>query len=153
MKLKLPRLVIFSIVIGILLRLIFALTTYHGDLAALVLAGDSLAVKHQFINFYESVFTIGTQGELKLPDHQMTFIYQPLAYFIPGLIYLPFTSVLKGLVDGLLHTNPYLLAGKSLFFSPYIQAPLILADLGILFLLPKFSAKERSASLPHSLVT
>jgi hypothetical protein len=147
-KLKLPRLVIFSIVIGILLRLIFALTTYHGDLAALVLAGDSLAVKHQFINFYESVFTIGTQGELKLPDHQMTFIYQPLAYFIPGLIYLPFAGLLKGLVDGLLHTNPYLLAGKSLFFPLLIyKLPLILADLGILFLLPKFFTKKKDQHL------
>ena len=142
----------YSIIFGIALRLILAVTTYHGDLAALVLAGKSLAVNHQFIDFYESVFTVGKQGELKLPDHKMIFIYQPLAYFLPGLFYLPFGGFINNIWEGLLHTGPYLLENKIIYLPLLIfKFPLILADLAIIWFLPMLFKKQNDKNLSQVL--
>jgi hypothetical protein len=142
------KLVIPIIIFGIFLRLILSITTYHGDLAALTLSAESISVNHKITDFYESVFTIGEQGELKLPDHQMTFIYQPLAYFIPNIFYFPFVPIIKNVTDGLLHTHPYNIGNKT-FYLPLLifKLPLLAADISLIWLIPLLFKNQKDKNL------
>ena len=123
-----------ALVLGIAIRLVLAITTYHSDLSALTISSHIILKGH--------VFSLYQQGLNFVSDG---LIYQPLAYFIPSLIYLPFAPLLSGISSILVRDPSVLLAGKSVYLPLLIyKLPLILADLSIIWLLPQlFKSKEK----------
>jgi hypothetical protein len=76
--------------------------------------------------------------------NDIVFNYQPLAYLLPSLVYLPFSSIVRQ--TGELFMNRDWVSHQSSQFIPLLtmyKLPMILADLAILFLLPKFFTKEK----------
>lgn len=128
-----------SIVFGVLLRLILSITTYHQDLGAIVLAGKYIVGDGMWLNFYNMTG--------KDVSHTI-FNYQPLAYLIPSVIYLPFMGIVKSFGE-LFINNSWLNSqpGNFNFLLLLFKLPMLLADLAILFLLPKFFQKENQKSL------
>lgn len=134
---------ITSIVLGILLRLILSITTYHQDLGAIALAGKYIVGDGKWLNFYDMTG--------KDVSHTI-FNYQPLAYLIPSVIYLPFVNIVKNF--GELLVNSSWLNSQSSNFNFILllfKLPMLLADLAILYLLPKFFEKDSHKNLSQIL--
>ncbi len=123
-----------ALILGIVIRLVLAVTTYHSDLSALTISSH-LILKGHIFDLYQQGLSFVSDG----------LIYQPLAYFIPSLVYLPFISLLSGISSLLIQSPSALLAGQSVYLPILIyKLPLILADLSIIWLLPKlFNSKKK----------
>jgi hypothetical protein len=111
------------IIVGILIRLLLSITTFHPDLSIFIIAGKTIILGNHWLSFYD----------VQLP-YQLVFNYPPLAYLIPSIIYLPFTGILQATADKLINTHP-----ETLFYLPLLiyKLPMILADISIVFLIPK----------------
>lgn len=135
----------FLIILGIVIRLILAVTTYHPDLSVFAFAGKLIVLDGHWLNFYN----YGVQylnGVATLFPHGMILNYQPLAYLIPSLFYLPFFPVLKDtaglIIDGTWHS-------QSPFYLPLLvyKLPLLIADISLIFLIPKLFASQTNKKL------
>lgn len=135
------KLFTLALIIGILLRLLLSVFTYHRDLAAYTTSAKLILVEGHLADFYDAVLRPDPQGL----SYQLSFNYQPLAYLIPATIYAPFTKLINSVADGLRHTDPYALVGQTFFLPLFIfKMPFLIADVLILFLLPKlFEVKKR----------
>lgn len=122
-----------ALVLGVIIRLVLAVTTYHSDLSALTISSH-LILKGHIFDLYQQGLNFVSDG----------LIYQPLAYFIPSLVYLPFAPLLAGISSLLVQTPSAVLAGKSVYLPILIyKLPLILADLSIVWLLPQLFTKKK----------
>ncbi len=135
---------LFSLVV----RLILALVTYHHDLNVLVFAAKIIVVEGHWLNFY----TYSVQylnGVPTLFPHNMVLNYQPLAYLIPSLIYLPFSLILKQSVDQVINDS----WNHGDIYLPLLiyKLPLILADILIFFLIPKMFKTRRNQKIAQLL--
>lgn len=129
------------IVLAVVLRLVLAITTYHSDLGAFAQAGRAIAGEGKWFSFYDTMLT---------PKIDTVFNYQPLAYIIPSIFYLPFRGLL--LETGNLVKNHDWITSNSSIFNPLLllyKYPMILADLAFLWLLPKFFSgkKEKETAM------
>lgn len=139
-------------IISFLLRIGLAISTYHSDIGAFALAGKYIVGEGKVLGFYDAVTIKGSQGELKLLGHQTVFNYQPLAYLIPSIIYLPFRSVVLNTVDKVININWEWLHQKNIYWPLLVyKLPMILADLAIVFLLPKLFEDRRKKRLAQIL--
>src|SRR5258706_2919456 len=129
----------WSICLGIALRLFLSLITYHSDLGAFAQAGKAIAGDGKWFNFYDTMLT---------PKIDTVFNYQPLAYLIPSVFYLPFRGVVLATGD-LIKNHNWILTYSS-WFNPLLllyKYPMILADLVFLWLLPKFFSGKKEKNL------
>lgn len=112
------------IILGIIIRLILSVITYHPDISIFIIAGKTILIDGHLTSFYDT----------ELPK-QLVFNYPPLAYFIPSLIYLPFISILENSFDKIINTRP-----ETYIYFPLLifKLPMILADISIIFLIKKF---------------
>lgn len=130
---------VIAILLGILLRLVLSITTYHQDLGAIALAGKYIVGDNMWLSFYNM-----TGRDI---SHTI-FNYQPLAYLIPSIIYLPFVNLVKQFGELLLNNSWLNSQPESFnFLLLLFKLPMLLADLAILFLLPKFFDKENHKQL------
>lgn len=139
-----------KIVIGlaIILRIGLAITTYHSDLGAFALAGKYIAGEGKWLSFYDTIASKDESGTLVVHRDDMIFNYQPLAYVIPSIIYLPFSNAVRETGDKLI-TREWISSNPSninLVLLLY-KLPMLLADLGILWLLPKLFSKKKHQDL------
>ncbi len=114
------------IVLAVLLRLFLAITTIHPDLtSAFVLSSKYLLLDSHWFDFYRFIPS--------LPNN-IVFNYPPLAYLLPSLIYAPFFSIIKTTAESLVFAPP-----STSYYLPLLvyKLPMILADLGVAFLLPR----------------
>lgn len=128
------KILIVSIIIGIIVRFVLSITTYHQDLGAIALAGKYIVGDGRWFDFYD----------LSTLDVSKTiFNYQPLAYLIPSIVYLPFADIVKNFGE-LLVNNSWLNSQPAnfSFLLLLFKLPMLLADLAILFLLPRFFEKD-----------
>ncbi len=127
------------IVAGIILRFIFAVTTYHQDLGAISLSGKYIVVDGLWTSFYDK------SGQ----DVSKTiFNYQPLAYLIPAVSYLPFKGYLESIGDTFVNAD--WMRGYPSFINFNLllyKLPMILADLACLFLIAKFFVDKKLKKL------
>lgn len=141
---KLKKIFLPLLVIGIILRLFISATTFHPDLRAYLLA-ENLIVNHgEVFSFYDHISKLSADNPLKLIFGDDIFIYQPLAYFIPSFFYLPFSKILSPLIgDLILNSNNFL--QSKLFYLPLIifKLPFLVFDLLILFFLPRLFPKDK----------
>ena len=139
-------------VIAFLLRIGLAVTTYHSDIGAFALAGKYIVGEGKVLSFYDAVTIKGDQGELKLLGHQTIFNYQPLAYLIPSVTYLPFRSLVINTADKVININWNWLHQRNIYWPLLVyKLPMILADLAIVFLLPKLFEDKRKKILAQIL--
>lgn len=129
-----------AVISGILIRLLLSIFTYHRDIAAYTTSAKLMLVENHWLDLYDAVLRPDPQGK----DYLLQFSYQPLAYLIPTAFYAPFTPLVASVADGLRHTGPYALVGKTFFLPLFIfKLPFLTADLLILFLLPKLFDKNK----------
>ncbi len=139
-------------ILAFLLRIGLAISTYHSDTGAFALAGKYIVGDGRVLGFYDAVTTKGNQGELKLLGHQTVFNYQPLAYLIPSVVYLPFRSIIIDTADRMVNINWEWLHGKIIYWPLLIyKMPMILADLAIVLLLPKLFEDKKKKRLSQVL--
>lgn len=141
-KIHLPQVVVFSVVIGLLLRLFFSLTTYHSDLGAFALAAKYIIGDNRPFTFYDA---LGSRTD-------MVFNYQPLAYLIPSAIYLPFKSIVVATGDLLINRSWIISLSSPLQPVLFLyKLPMIIADLLILLLIPRLFTIKRNKNLSRIL--
>jgi hypothetical protein len=131
--------IIILLVIGILIRLFLAFSTFHSDLQPFYFAGDVIA-KGNVLNFYDYLRHLpATDPTLKIYPTDL-FNYPPLVYFFLGplsyLISLPFS---RNLLHGFIFNLPGLLGNVQLnFLLLVLKLPYVPFDIGISALLYKF---------------
>lgn len=131
------------IVISIVIRLVLSLTTYHSDLGAFALAGKYIAGQGKWLTFYDTIASKDETGKMVVHRTDMVFNYQPLAYLIPSVFYLPFSSIVKETGELLINRNWLVLNGEEVNFLLLLyKLPMITADLAILFFISRLFIKE-----------
>ncbi len=125
-----------------------AINTYHTDIGAFALAGKYITGEGKWLSFYDSIASKNSTGMLVVHRDDMVFNYQPLAYLIPSTVYLPF----KGIIDqtGELLLNKQWISHQPIsirFILLIYKLPMILADVAILYLLPKFFIAARHQTI------
>jgi hypothetical protein len=135
---------VIAFIFALLLRLVLAATTYHPDLSVFVFASKLIVLDGHWLNFYDySVHYVN--GVATLFPHGMVLNYQPLAYLIPSLIYLPFTYILRHTADPIINST----WNHSTIYLPLLvyKLPLILADIAIFFSIPRLFTTTKNKKL------
>ncbi len=141
-KINLTRLVTFSVIIGILLRLLLSVTTYHSDLGAFALAGKYIVGDNRPLTFYDA---LGSRTD-------MVFNYQPLAYLLPSAAYLPFKSIVVTTGDLLINRSWITsLPGSIQPILLLYKLPMLIADLLILLFIPNLFSDPRKKKISRIL--
>ncbi len=146
------RKITIILVIGILIRLFLAFSTFHPDLQVFYYAGEVIA-KGNILNFYDYLRNLPPGDPILTIYPTNLFIYPPLFYFFFGpvshLLSSPFSyNILHNFIFGLsmvlgnLQLNLFLLA---------IKLPYLAFDLGIAFLLFRLFEKPKNKLLAFTL--
>lgn len=137
---------------AILIRIVFSATTYHSDLGAFASSGKYIAGEGKWFTFYDQIATKDETGKLIVHRNDVVYNYQPLAYILPSIVYLPFSSIVRQTGDSFMNRtwvtslNTPIVPLLSLY-----KLPMLLADLALLWLLPKFFTKEKNKKLTQLL--
>lgn len=146
------RKIITVLVIGILIRLVLAFSTYHSDVQPFYFAGEVIA-KGNVLNFYDYLRNLpATDPILKIYPTYL-FNYPPLVYFFMGpvsyLVSLPFG---RDLLHNFIFNLPSLLGNLQLnLLLLTLKLPYLAFDLGIGLLLYKFFEKPKNKFLAFTI--
>jgi hypothetical protein len=144
--------IIIVLVIGILIRLFLAFSTFHSDIQPFYFAGDVIA-KGNVLNFYDYLRKLPvTDPILKVYPIDL-FNYPPLVYFFLGplsyLISLPFS---RSLLHGFIYNLPGLLGNVQLnFLLLTLKLPYLAFDAGIAVFLYKLFKDPKNKFLALTL--
>jgi hypothetical protein len=133
------RKIIIVLVLGILIRLFLAFSTFHSDIQPLYFAGEVIA-KGNVLNFYDYLGKLPATAPILKIYPTYLFNYPPLVYFFLGplsyLISLPFS---RNLLHNFIFNLPGLLGNLQLnFLLLTLKLPYLPFDAGISILLYKF---------------
>ncbi|KKQ36693.1 MAG: hypothetical protein US53_C0042G0005, partial [Candidatus Woesebacteria bacterium GW2011_GWA1_37_7] len=145
------RVIVFIIVLGVLLRLILALGSFHPDIKAFYYAGEVIS-KGNFLNFYDYLGKLPVSDPIHKIYPANLFIYPPLMYFFIGpvthLLTLPFPG---GFLQSFVFDLPGILGNLQLnLLLLALKAPYILFDAAIGWLLYSFFKKPKNKILALS---
>jgi len=133
------------LILGIVLRLVFAATTFHNDLTAFVLASTYIN-KGEVITFYDQVRLLPPGDPIKNNYTDKIFNYQPLSYLIPSLFYLPFQPFIQQISrEFTLDAHKFLSSSRP--FEPVLilyKLPFIVFDLLCAFAIGKLAKDEKN---------
>jgi hypothetical protein len=137
--------IITILIIGIILRLILAFTTFHSDLTAFQFAGNMIASGH-ILDFYDYDLTL----EKKFQDLAL-FNYPPAIYLFHGVFNLIFGHLL-----GMTFINDYVfdhLAGDFLYSLHLLilKLPYFIFDIPAALLLTKFFSSKKEKLVAFAL--
>ena len=138
--------------LAIVIRILLSASTYHSDLGAFASAGKYIAGEGKWLTFYDEIASKDETGKMVVHRQDVVFNYQPLAYLIPSFFYLPFSSLIKQ--TGELFMNRDWVTSQNVPFIPLLslyKLPMILADLAMLWLLPRFFVKQKNKKLAQLL--
>lgn len=124
------------VVLTYILRFVLAGLTFHSDLTVFAFAGKLITVDGHWLDFYNHSVTY-QEGVAKLFPHQLILNYQPLAYILPSLVYLPFFSILRATALPLVEQSGSVITH---FFNPVLiiyKLPFLIADLSIFYFIAK----------------
>ena len=126
------RKIIIVIVIGLLIRLFLAFSTFHSDIQPFYFAGDVIA-KGNVLNFYDYLGKLPVSDPILKIYPTDLFNYPPLVYFFLGplsyLVSLPFS---RSLLHDFIFNLPGLLGNLQLnFLLLTLKLPYLPFDLGI----------------------
>ncbi len=146
------RKIITVLVIGILIRLLLAFSTYHSDIQAFYFAGEVIA-KGNVLNFYDYLRNLPVTDPILKIYPTYLFNYPPLVYFficlVSHLISLPFS---RDLLHSFIFNLPSLLGNLQLnLLLLTLKLPYLAFDLGIGLLLYKFFEKPKNKFLAFTI--
>ncbi len=136
------------IVLAVAIRLVISAVTYHQDTGAFALSGKYIAGEGKWLGFYDEIASKDQSGKLVVHRQDVVFNYQPLAYIIPSIFYLPFSSLVRQ--TGEQFINRHWVDSQNTAVIPLLtiyKLPMILADLAMIWLLPKFFKKTKNKRL------
>lgn len=114
-------------ILGLLIRIVLSVTTYHQDLGAITLASHHIVGEGQWLSFYNN------SGQ---DINKTIFNYQPLAYLIPAVFYSPFANFVSATAENYVNADwQKSFAGPFNFELLFYKLPMILADILIFFVL------------------
>lgn len=114
-------------IIGLLIRIVLSVTTYHQDLGAITLASHHIVGEWQWLSFYDN------SGK---DINKTIFNYQPLAYLIPAVFYSPFANFVSETAENYVNADwQKSFTGSFNFELLFYKFPMILADILIFFIL------------------
>lgn len=111
---------IVLIIIGLLLRILLALTTFHPDIRAFQFGGQLVAEGHIF-DLYDYIATLPQESEIVRIFNTDLFIYPPAIYWVHGIFNFIFSQVL-----GLKVINEFLIENRNSFLNPNFPLHLFL---------------------------
>lgn len=137
--------IILILVIGILLRLGLAFSTFHSDVQPFYFAGSVIA-KGNVFNFYDYLGNLPAGDPILKIYPPNLFNYPPLVYFFLGpisyLVSLPFS---RELMNGFIFDLPNQLGNLQLnFLLLILKLPYFVFDLGIAALIFKFFKEPKN---------
>lgn len=146
------RKIIVVLIIGILIRLVLAFSTYHSDIQPFYFAGEVIA-KGNILNFYDYLGNLPATSPILKIYPTYLFNYPPLVYFSLGtisyLVSLPFS---RDLLHNFIFNLPALLGNLQLnFLLLTLKLPYLAFDLGVGLLLYKFFEKPRNKFLAFAI--
>jgi hypothetical protein len=132
------RKIIIVLVVGLLVRLFLAFSTFHSDIQPFYFAGDVIA-KGNVLNFYDYLRNLPAMDSILKIYPADLFNYPPLVYFFLGplsyLISLPFS---RSLLHGFIFNLPGLLGNLQLnFLLLTLKLPYFVFDIGVAVFLYK----------------
>ena len=146
------RKIITVLIVGILIRLALAFSTYHSDVQPFYFAGNVIA-QGNVLNFYDYLRNLpATDPILKIYPTYL-FNYPPLVYFFMGpvsyLVSLPFS---RDLLHTFIFNLPGLLGNLQLnLLLLTLKLPYLAFDLGVALLLFKLFEKPRNKFLAFTI--
>lgn len=144
MKFKIFTVIAFSILS------IFSTFTYHPDLKAFILS-SRLINSGEVFTFYDHISKLPTDNFLKVYFGDDYFIYQPLAYLIPSIFYLPFSNHLNQSAEKIIYDESSL-SENSTYLPLFIyKLPFLIFSFLIFIYLPKLFNDERKKRLSQLL--
>lgn len=137
--------IILVLVLGVLIRLLLAFSTYHSDVQPFYFAGEIIA-KGNILNFYDYLGGLDVSNPILNTYPKSLFNYPPLVYFFLGpisyFVSLPFS---RELLHNFTFNLPSLLGNRELnFLLLTLKLPYLVFDLGLAFLLYKFFDKPKN---------
>lgn len=140
------------LVIGIILRIFLASTTYHSDVVPFDFAGKVIA-SGNIINFYDYLWDLPENHPYLKVYPRNLFNYPPLPYFFLGGVSLLTTWI----IDPVIHNNFVLDFSKTLG-SPQLNILLLLLklpyfffDIAVAYLIMSFFKEEKDKKLAFAL--
>lgn len=146
------RKIIIVLVLGVLIRLFLAFSTFHSDIQPLYFAGEVIS-KGNVLNFYDYLGKLPATNPILKIYPTYLFNYPPLVYFFLGplsyLVSLPFS---RNLLHNFIFNLPGLLGNLQLnFLLLTLKLPYLLFDAGISILLYKFFKDPKNKFLALTL--
>jgi hypothetical protein len=139
--------ILFILIIGILLRILIAFSTFHSDLSAFQIAGSMIANGH-ILDFYDYDLTL----DKKYQDLAL-LNYPPAIYLFHGIFNFIFSGIL-----GMNFINSYvfdrLTVGQDIFYNLHIlvlKMPYLLFDIPLAFLLTRFFKDQKDKLIAFAL--
>lgn len=133
------------LLVALVIRFLLSITTYHSDLGAFALAGKYIVGEGKWLSFYDTIASVDSAGQMVIHRTDMVFNYQPLAYLIPSVIYLPFINLVSHTGDLLINRQWIESTPLPFNFTLFVyKLPMLLGDLGIFWLLTKFFSSSKS---------
>jgi len=130
------RKIVFVLVVGIIIRLLLAFSTFHSDIRAFYYAGEIIA-KGNILNFYDYLRNLPATDPILNVYPWDLFIYPPLFYFFLGpithLLALPFST---DILYNFIFNVPAILGNLQLnFLLLTFKLPYLPFDIAVAFLL------------------
>lgn len=139
------------VIIGFSLQLIIAVTTYQPDLRAFVLANKFIH-QGELFTFYDHVSKLPKGDEIKKIFMDDIFIYPPLAYLAPAVIYQPLYSFFAKDIDKLVLFDYKYNSGRPYALSMlFFKAPMLLFSLLFFIFIPHLFDKDKEKKLAQLL--
>ena len=136
------KILLWVFVVGLLLRVGLAVTTYHSDIGAFALAGHYILNQGKALSFYD----------MTRIENETVFNYQPLAYLYPALVYLPFSSLVSSTYSMVQNNFAGQLREVGVYWPLLIyKLPMLLADVAVFFVMPMFFVKQKQKLLAQIL--
>ncbi len=138
----------FILILGVLLRLVLAFSTFHSDTQPFYFAGSVIA-KGNVLNFYDYLGNLPSDDPILKIYPTYLFNYPPLVYFFLGpLSYLVSFPFSRELMNRFIFDLPNLLGNIQLnFLLLTLKLPYLAFDLGIALLLFKLFDKPKNKLL------
>ncbi|HJX59021.1 MAG TPA: hypothetical protein VJ481_00490 [Patescibacteria group bacterium] len=143
--------IIKILLIGIVLRIILSLATYHSDVAPFDFAGGIIA-KGNIANFYDYLWNLPQDSPILAVYPKNLFNYPPAVYFFLG----PATRVVSWIVDPAVHANFILNFSSTLgnwqlnLLLLLLKLPYFAFDIAVAYLLMALFKTDREKLLGFS---
>lgn len=146
------KFIFIILTIGIVLRIVLSMTTYHSDVIPFDFAGKVIS-SGNITNFYDYLWSLPEDDRILTVYPRNLFNYPPLPYFFLG----GFSLLTTWIVDSNVHDN-FVLNFKETLGNPQLnllllllKLPYFIFDIALAYLLMSFFKEEKEKKLAFAL--